>query len=117
MEQFDIDPFIANGLHLKQLTGHSSVDGTFAITGSLRHLDSVNVDANITRASFDYDLVHGRVQTISNPQITFVSGSSAQFTVGGQTNYISSIGQLVTASNISGTTTGSNSNGVGTNCG
>ena len=57
----------------------------------------------------------GRVQTISNPQITFISGSSAQFNVGGQTNYISSIGQLVTASNISGTTTGSSTSGVGTN--
>lgn len=57
----------------------------------------------------------GRLQTISNPQITFVSGSSAQFTVGGQTNYISSIGQLVTASNLSGTSTGTSTSGVGTN--
>jgi MSHA biogenesis protein MshL len=58
----------------------------------------------------------GRVQTISNPQITFVSGSSAQFMVGGQTNYISSIGQLVSSTNVlSGTTTGSGTAGVGTN--
>lgn len=57
----------------------------------------------------------GRVQTISNPQITFVSGSSAQFMVGGQTNYISSVGQLVATSNISGTTTGTSNAGVGTN--
>ncbi len=57
VEQFDIDPFIANDLHLKQLTGHSSVDGTFAITGALRQANSFQVDANITRASFNYDFV------------------------------------------------------------
>ncbi len=58
----------------------------------------------------------GRTQTISNPQITFVSGSSAQFMVGGQTTYVSSVGQLVSATNgISGTTTGSGAAGVGTN--
>ena len=70
------------------------------------------ISANLIAAFLS---TQGRVQTISNPQITFVSGSSAQFTVGGQTNYISSIGQLVTASNISGTTTGTNTSGVGTN--
>ena len=58
----------------------------------------------------------GRTQTISNPQITFVSGSSAQFLVGGQTTYVSSVGQLVTATNgVSGTTTGAGAAGVGTN--
>jgi translocation and assembly module TamB len=57
VEQFDIDPFIASDLHLKQLTGHSSVDGTFTITGALRKPDSIAMEANITRASLDYDLV------------------------------------------------------------
>jgi translocation and assembly module TamB len=57
VQQFDIDPFITSCLYLKQLTGHSSVDGSFAISGALRQPDSIEVDANITRASFDYDLV------------------------------------------------------------
>jgi translocation and assembly module TamB len=57
VEQFDIDPFITSDLHLRQLTGHSSVDGTFAITGTLRQPDMIGVDANITRASFNYDFV------------------------------------------------------------
>ncbi len=57
VQQFDIDPFIAGNLHLKQLTGHSSVDGTFAITGALREANSFQVEANITRASFNYELV------------------------------------------------------------
>ncbi|MGE3624362.1 MAG: type II secretion system protein GspD, partial [Bdellovibrionales bacterium] len=69
------------------------------------------ISANIVASFLS---TQGRVQTVSNPQITFVSGSSAQFVVGGQTNYISSIGQLVTASNVSGTG-GTTTSGVGTN--
>ena len=57
VEQFDIDPFISGNLHLKQLTGHSSVDGTFAITGALRQANSFQVEANITRANFNYEFV------------------------------------------------------------
>ena len=42
---------------LKQLTGHSSVDGTFAISGALRQANSFQVDANITRATLNYEFV------------------------------------------------------------
>lgn len=54
----------------------------------------------------------GQVQTISNPQLTFVSGSNAEFKVGGTQRYISQVGQLTT-----GSLTGSNASnaGVGTN--
>lgn len=54
---FDLDPFISSGLHLKQLTGHGSADGTFALSGNLRHLDSIQVRADIARISFNYELV------------------------------------------------------------
>ena len=57
VQQFDLDPFITANLRLKQLTGHSSVDGTFAITGALRQPDSFQIEANLTRASFDYEFV------------------------------------------------------------
>jgi type II secretory pathway component GspD/PulD (secretin) len=57
----------------------------------------------------------GRLQTISNPQMTFVSGSSAQLKVGGQQTYISQVGQLVSETNVSGTGTTSPTTGVGTN--
>lgn len=52
----------------------------------------------------------GNVQTISNPQLTFVSGSSSEFRVGGQQRYISQVGEL-TSSSVSGTT----SSGLGSN--
>ena len=57
VEQFDMDAFIIAGLHLKQLTGHSSVDGVFTITGALRQSDTIQLDAEIQHISFDYDLV------------------------------------------------------------
>jgi translocation and assembly module TamB len=56
-EQFDLDPFIVSGLHLKQLTSHSSADGVFTFSGALRQPDSIAVDADITRISFDYEFV------------------------------------------------------------
>ncbi|MGB0035466.1 MAG: translocation/assembly module TamB domain-containing protein [Candidatus Acidiferrales bacterium] len=55
--QFDMDPLISAGLHLKQLTGHSSVDGVFTFSGALRQPDTIGIDADIARISFDYDFV------------------------------------------------------------
>lgn len=52
----------------------------------------------------------GQVQTISSPQLTFVSGSKAEFRVGGKQNYVSQVGQLVSSS-VAGTSNSS----VGTN--
>lgn len=56
-EQIDMDAFIVAGLHLKQITGHSSVDGNFAISGSLRQPDSIEINADISRITFNYELV------------------------------------------------------------
>jgi translocation and assembly module TamB len=55
--QFDLDPLIAAGLHLTQLTGHGSADGVFAFSGSLRQPDSIQVDADIARLAFNYEFV------------------------------------------------------------
>jgi len=57
VEEVDMNAFIAAGLHLKHLTGHSSVDGVFTISGALRQLDLVEIQADISRISFDYELV------------------------------------------------------------
>ncbi len=51
----------------------------------------------------------GQVQTISNPQLTFVSGANAEFRVGGTQHYISQVGQLTSVSSST------SSSGVGTN--
>jgi translocation and assembly module TamB len=57
LSQVDLDPMIVSAAHLKQLTGHSSADGVFNITGSLRQPESIEVDANITRITFAYEFV------------------------------------------------------------
>lgn len=57
VEQIDMDAFIVAGLHLKQITGHSSVDGTFAVSGAVRQPDSIEISADISRITFSYELV------------------------------------------------------------
>lgn len=57
VEKIDMDAFIVAGLHLKQLTGHSSVDGSFTVSGSLRQPDSIEVTADISNISFNYEFV------------------------------------------------------------
>jgi len=56
--RFDLDPFIVAGLHLSHITSRSSADGKFTISGSLRQPDSIEVTADISRISFDYEFVH-----------------------------------------------------------
>jgi len=57
IEQFDLDPLIVAGLHLSHITSHSSTDGAFTISGALRKPDSIEVVADVTRISFDYEFV------------------------------------------------------------
>jgi translocation and assembly module TamB len=52
--QFDLDPLLKTGLHLKNVTRQSSVDGEFTIAGSLRAPDSIVINADIAHISFDY---------------------------------------------------------------
>ena len=52
--EFDLDPLLSAGLHLKNITGHSVVDGNFTLAGALRKPDSIEVSADISRISFDY---------------------------------------------------------------
>ncbi len=79
---------------------------------SLGAITAGKISANVVAT---FLATQGRVQSISNPQITFVSGSSAHFMAGGNQNYISQVGQLVTASNVSGTSSANSNNGIGTN--
>ncbi|HKW87715.1 MAG TPA: translocation/assembly module TamB domain-containing protein [Candidatus Acidoferrales bacterium] len=57
VKQIDLDPFIIAGLHLSHLTGHSSVDGEFSVKGPLGNPDALAMQANLSRASFDYEYV------------------------------------------------------------
>ena len=65
-----------------------------------------------TSSLISFLATQGRVQTISNPQITFVSGSGASLKVGGKRRYISQVG--TPTSNTSGTSSASTTNTVST---
>lgn len=56
---------------------------------------------------------NGTVETVSNPQMTFVSGTKSEFSIGGKQNYVSGVGQLVGTSTTTGGT--SNNTGIGQN--
>ena len=51
---FDLDPLLTAGLHLKNLTAHSVVDGKFTLAGSLRKPETIEVNADISRITFGY---------------------------------------------------------------
>jgi translocation and assembly module TamB len=57
VEGMDLDPFIQNALHLGALTGHSSVNGRFLLSGALRRPETLAVDADISRLLFDFEYV------------------------------------------------------------
>jgi len=54
VSQLDLDPLIVSALHLSALTGHSHVDGQFALAGNLLEPDSIVLNAELSSFSFDY---------------------------------------------------------------
>jgi translocation and assembly module TamB len=69
VKQFDLDALIIAGLHLKNLTRPSVVDGEFTISGSLRQPDTIEVKVNVSEISFDYQFV--QLQNDGPIQITY----------------------------------------------
>ncbi len=96
------------------LAGSSSFATSAGQSGSFS-MGAVTAGRLNTSSLISFLSTQGRVQTISSPQVTFVSGSSAELMVGGQVTYISQVGQLVASNNTSGTTNASANTGVGTN--
>jgi len=93
----------------------SSLSSFANVSGDSVSLGAITTGHVNSNSVFQFLSTQGRVQTISNPQVTFVSGSSAKFVAGGEQSYISSVGQLVSATNVSGTNNASSTTGVGTN--
>jgi translocation and assembly module TamB len=59
LRQIDIDPLITAGLRLPALiTGHSSVDGTISLSGSLRQPEALVFNADLSRISVSYASVN-----------------------------------------------------------
>ncbi len=97
LDHIDLDPFIKAGLHLQALTGHSSVDGHFALSGALLRPGSMVIQADISRIALNYAnvqlendgplrLVYRRDEVrveqahLRGPDTDFHFAGSAQFT-------------------------------------
>jgi translocation and assembly module TamB len=94
--QFDIDPLIMSRLHLKDVTGHSSFDGHVAISGGLRDLRSVKIDADLTSVKLEYDFVklqnEGDIRlNFSRYQVTvqqaYLRGTDTDFHISGSARF------------------------------
>jgi translocation and assembly module TamB len=57
VEQIHFDSFITSAMHLTGLTGHSLVDGHFAIAGFGARPETLAVEANLSRVTLDYENV------------------------------------------------------------
>ena len=120
--EVSLDGESAAGINWKNLTTNkfggefskitlNSDDAISAVTGGVS-MGAVLSGKVSTQIIANFLNTQGVVQTLSNPQLTFVSGSSAEFRVGGTRTYVSSVGQL-TSNTVSGSS--STNNGVGTN--
>jgi len=56
-QRIDFDPFLGSALHLSRLNGHSLVDGHFAVAGFAARPETLAVEANLSRLTFDFQAV------------------------------------------------------------
>jgi len=52
-----LDPLLLGALHLQTFSGHGKADGEIGVTGSLKHPESLIVDAKFSRLMFNYENV------------------------------------------------------------
>jgi Flp pilus assembly secretin CpaC len=100
----------AQGINWSSFTSEISKNATLNLTNNLTSavatrgsvsLGAVTSGIISANAIASFIATKGRVQTISNPQLTFVSGSTASLRVGGTQRYISQVGTNI-SSNVSG---------------
>jgi translocation and assembly module TamB len=53
-ERIDFNPFLVTALHLSHLNGHSLVDGHFVVAGFGARPETLAVETNISRLTFDF---------------------------------------------------------------
>lgn len=105
----DLRSFTKSGLANTTIGSAKTAFDTLSGNISFGAVFSGNIDAAVVLAFLQKN---GDVRTVSNPQLTFVSGSNSEFAIGGKRTYISGVGQLVGSTTSSG---GSAGTGVGTN--
>jgi len=54
IKNIDLDPFLARALHVDNFEGHGSAEGEIAVSGALRHPETIVVDAQFSHLQFNY---------------------------------------------------------------
>lgn len=70
--EIDLDPFIESGLHLRALTSHSRVDGSFRLSGELRRPNTIAIEADVSHVDFSFENV--RLQNVGPLRLLYREG-------------------------------------------
>ncbi len=68
-ERIDFNPFIVTALHLSQMNGHSLVDGNFDIAGFGARPETLAVEANLSRLTFDFQNI--KLENVGPIRLTY----------------------------------------------
>jgi translocation and assembly module TamB len=68
-ERIDFNPFLVSALHLSRLYGHSLVDGHFAVAGFGARTETLAVEANLSRLTFDFENV--KLENVGPVRLTY----------------------------------------------
>ena len=68
-ERIDFNPFLVSALHLSRLNGHSLVDGHFDVAGFGARPETLAVEANLSRLTFDFENV--KLENVGPVRLTY----------------------------------------------
>jgi len=68
-EQIDFNPFLVSALHLSRMNGHSLVDGQFDVAGFGARPETLAVEMNLSRLTFDLQNV--KLENVGPVRLTY----------------------------------------------
>jgi translocation and assembly module TamB len=68
-EQIDFNPFLVSALHLSRMKGHSLVDGHFDVAGFGARPETLAVEMNLSRLTFDFENV--KLENVGPVRLTY----------------------------------------------
>ena len=68
-ERIDFNPFLVSALHLSRLNGQSLVDGQFDVAGFGARPETLAVEANLSRLTFDFETI--KLENVGPVRLTY----------------------------------------------
>ena len=69
VERIDFNPFMVSALHLSRLNGHSLVDGQFNVAGFGARPETLAVETNLSRLTFDFENI--KLENVGPVRLTY----------------------------------------------